>query len=517
MSERALDRSPVLRMSIPRVSAWVLLVAAFGLALYVHAPSLRLGFSSDDFDWWLDGRMAVEDSGVWFAPSGTFYRPANRWSMAVDYLMFRTDPMGFHATNLLLHLSAGALFWLLLGRFGYRPAGRALAIAIWLCSPFTLEPAQSVAIRFELILLLCWLGLVLVWPAPARPWRVWRLAVAVLLSLLGALTKESWVILPGFVFSCELWIARRSIASAVRRSLAVSMAPVTYTIAYFHFFPGDKGGYFSAGIEGLLKVPHALAAFLGLTTLRPAGFRLDAPELLAALFVCLLTFLGWRRRSAACGLAVAFLLLPFVPIFPVGFMTTRYTTLPFLGFVLLLYATLSQIDSASTGRVRLAIRVLIAVGASAVLATGIVQMSKESLDARLYSDAHLRLIQEATAFRAEIPADRAIVVVRLENENPLVRMLRDGPSGFDKMYFQRQYAPYGLADWAALFSYVRDPDGGPIFVDVAPPAAAGREYAVIAHVQDKFLLIPAQAAGVPQEVAHWMQQGTLARVLVPWP
>lgn len=64
---------------------------------------------------------------------------------------------------------------------------------------------------------------------------------------------------------------------------------------------------------------------------------------------------------------------------------------------------------------------------------------------------------------------------------------------------------------------MRDPDGGPIFVDVAPPAAAGREYAVIAHVQDKFLLIPAQAAGVPQEVAHWMQQGTLARVLVPWP
>lgn len=505
------------RMTTPRIPAWVLLVAALGLALSVHAPSLRLGFSSDDFDWWLDGRMAVEDSGVWFAPSGTFYRPVNRWSMAVDYLMFGTDPMGFHATNLLLHLSAGALFWLLLGRFGFRPAGRSLAIALWLCSPFTLEPAQSVAIRFELILLLCWLGLALVWPGPERPWRAWRLAMAIVLSLLGALTKESWVILPGFVFSFELWIARRSILSAVRRSLATSIAPIIYTIGYFHFFPGDKGGYFSAGLDGLLKVPHALAAFLGLTTLRPAGFRLDAPEILATAFVCLLTYLGWRRRSAAHGLALAFLLLPFVPILPVGFMTTRYTTHPFLGFVLLLYATLVQIDAANTGHVRLAVRVLIAVGASAVLATSIVQIFRESLDARLYSDAHLRLVREATAFRAEIPADRAIVVVRLENDNPLVRMLREGPSGFDKMYFQRQYAPYGLADWAALFSYVRDSDGGPIFIDVTPTAAGGRAYAVIAHVQDNFLVIPAQAASVPQEVAHWMRQGTLARVLVPWP
>ena len=50
------------------------------------------------------------------------------------------------------------------------------------------------AIRFELLLLIGWLGLACVWPRSG--WTKRRLAAAVALVILTLAAKESWVMLP---------------------------------------------------------------------------------------------------------------------------------------------------------------------------------------------------------------------------------------------------------------------------------------------------------------------------------
>lgn len=122
----------------------VLSVCALGVVLltafWIHSPSLSLGFVSDDFQWWQHARMALDDPHLLLAAHGG-YRPVNTWTLALDHLLFGTDPFGYHLTNILLHLATGMVLWMLLRRFSIPWPTRAACVLLWLCSPYTLEPA----------------------------------------------------------------------------------------------------------------------------------------------------------------------------------------------------------------------------------------------------------------------------------------------------------------------------------------------------------------------------------------
>lgn len=120
---------------VGRFGIWLWLVPVFLLAFYIHFPSLYLGFAGDDFEWWQHGRMALDDPSLLLADLGTFYRPANTWTLALNHLLFSTEPSGYHATNLLLYFMCGLLLWLLLSRFFLPAPARAAVVTLWLCSP----------------------------------------------------------------------------------------------------------------------------------------------------------------------------------------------------------------------------------------------------------------------------------------------------------------------------------------------------------------------------------------------
>jgi len=496
--------------------AWLWLVPVFLLTIYVHAPSLYMGFTGDDFDWWQLARMGLEEPSLLLADAGTFYRPGNTWSLALDYLLFGTQPVGYHVTNLLLHLTCGLSLWVLLGRFSLPASARSAVTVLWLCSPYSLQPVQWICFRFDPLLLLSWLTLACLWPGPEQRWSRARFAGALVLTGLMPFLKETWVILPGFIFCFDLCLSRAPLRKALYRSALAGLAALVYVVIYFFAFPGDKDSYYSGGLKAAAKIPHAWAVFSSLTTLQPSEFPFGAIEAFSLLIIGALVWLGWRCRSSLMGVGLAFFLLPFLPILPVDFLPTRYTTAPLVGFLMMNCAGIRELIAALKGRQRRVSLGVVTALVLLVLAANLSWLQGDMVDARLFSDAHARLLAETRAFLPYLPRDRLIVAIRLENDNPLVELAARDPYGIPKLYYQRQYAPYGLISWSTLLSYTLDPLGGPLYVEVQPDEAGDSNYAVIGHVRGGFVQLPAEAPTAREAAAAWRSRPAYVRLVKPW-
>ena len=490
---------------------WLLPAAALWWASHRHC--LDLGFVGDDFQWWQHARMALEQPSLLLAPYGG-YRPLNTWTLALDHLLYGTVPWGYHLTSLLWHLGCGGVFWAFLGRLGISASTRGVVAALWLCSPFTLEPAQAVCERFEPALLAAWLGLAALWPRPGERWGRWRAAAVVTLVTLTALTKETWVALPAFVVLFDLALARAAPRLAARHVALAALAALAYAAVYFSRPAIEPGTFFGSGLAGALKVPHAWAAFSFLTPLRPMEFSLGAPEVAATALAAGAAWLAWRWRSAAMAVGFGFFLFPFVPVLPVGWMTSRYTFMPLVGFLTVAAAAADEAVRRCDPRRRTAIRCGLGAVALAALAVGLNVLRDDMADARAFSGVHERLVAYAAAFAPVYPRDGVVVAVRLDRLEPL-RNLSRTIAGTAKTFFVRGDDPAGLADWSALLSYVLDPLGGPLLTTVKPPAA-GAPYAVVGYTDEGFVELPRRAATVVAEVAAWRTAGRTPRVLVPW-
>ena len=107
----------------------------------------------------------------------------------------------------------------------------------------------------------------------------------------------------------------------------------------------------------------------------------------------------------------------------------------------------------------------LATGAVAALATtvlivNLVWLRGDVTDMRRLREPYDVLVAQAERFADSVPTDRTVICVRLEHTDPLRQLHESGSAGLPKVYFQRGPAPYGLANWAQLFTYVRSTRGG---------------------------------------------------------
>jgi hypothetical protein len=476
----------------------------------VRGHALTLGFVGDDFQWWQHARMALQDPALLLDGYGGF-RPLNTWTLAFDHLIWGTNPFGYHLTNLVLHLACGLMLWRFLSREGFSAPARLAVVTLWLCSPFTEETAVFVAARFEPVMALLWLGLAVLWPRPGEAWTGRRTAVVVILAALTIVTKESWVVLPGFVLAFDVFLAHTGPRRALVHSSLAASAVAVYLVLYLRHPAIQPGDFFHAGAAGALKVPHAWAAFLGLRDLNPVAFPFGLPEGCGVAIMLLLGWLAWRRRWSLVGVGLAFFSLPFLPILPVGWMTSRYTTIPLLGFLIVIAASARGAIGEAPERWRLAGRMAAGSVALLLLLANLAWLRGDRTDAQRLWQAHRRLLREAEAFLPELPVGRPLVVVRAERENPL-RALSLASEGVPKLYYVRTADPYALADWGALFSYLLEPRGGPMLVDASGSVGLG-EYAVVAHVAGQFVRILPQFDSADGETAFWRAKGLPVTVL----
>lgn len=242
-----------MRAARPALPPTIWICAALLICAALYAPGLSGSFLFDDFPNIVENGAVhagtAEWGGWWNAamasPSAELRRPLAMLSFAANYWFTGAAPLPMKLSNLAIHLLNGWLTWLVLGKILLlcSPAQRggmterqartaALVVAaLWMLSPINLSAVLYVVQRMESLAQLFVL---------AGLWLYLRgrqamlssggglgLAVAGLLAgtVLGAMCKESAVLLPLYAFLLEATVLRFGAARpADRRALCLAYA-----------------------------------------------------------------------------------------------------------------------------------------------------------------------------------------------------------------------------------------------------------------------------------------------------
>jgi hypothetical protein len=295
-----------------RLDRWLL--ATIAVAVLAYRPVLQMSFVGDDFMILHLVRQAggLQHPGTYFHLNFFgYYRPVAFLSHALDWQIWHGQAFGFHLTSLLLHTGNAVLVFVFARRlFGELPA--VAAALLFALHPSSHEAVFWMSARFDLLAtFLMLLGLLAIQAvetarssAEASTQRggraVARHAIAVLCFSLALLSKESAFAFPVIAAACDVFIARRSSRSMLRR-----LVPLLGVVALYSAVRVAAGGpELGQGLARLAKAALLGGALVTLVWLAVAG----ADGLLGRLA-------EWRARlmaAFALGLAmvVAASLLP---------------------------------------------------------------------------------------------------------------------------------------------------------------------------------------------------------------
>ncbi len=300
-------------------------------ALAAFGASLGSGFHFDDYAIFSD-RFLTSSTGWLEVWSLRQTRPLTYLTFWLNYQLGGTNPIGYHAVNLALHLGAVLLAYECLRRLvGERAA--LVAAALFAVHPFQAEAVDYIWGRgIVLATLLClaslwsWLG--------GRYWE------AVLWFLGAVLAKEEVA-----AFPLALLLLDRKHRGPIAAMVAVALAAGLRVIYATAVTPGAYAG-FQAGVSPgryLLAEGPVILRYLRLLV-APYGFTVDAdvrvPALgwgLAAWVMVAVLAAAWRFRGkdgwGVWALAGLLLLLPSSSIFPAADLSAdRRMYLPLLAF-----------------------------------------------------------------------------------------------------------------------------------------------------------------------------------------
>ena len=228
MSARARERrrgSPN-NLPTPGARSWA---AAFGtgwasllliaLTVVTFAPALNGQFLWDD-----DAhvtrpelRSAVGLTRIWFEPGATQqYYPLLHTAFWVQHHLWGDAVFGYHLVSVLLHATSATLLWLILRRLAVE--GAWLAAAIFAVHPLQVESVAWISEQKNTLSLTFFLASLFLYLDFDRDRRKSRYLLAVVLFVLGLLTKTIVATLPGVILVIFWWqrgrVWRRDIAPA---------------------------------------------------------------------------------------------------------------------------------------------------------------------------------------------------------------------------------------------------------------------------------------------------------------
>ena len=353
-----------------------LVVLLLAVAIW-HAPSLFSPFLMDDYVYvevagHLDGETlpglfhaaALDDgaSSVWWVPEGAlpFYRPLALLSFGLDHAMWGGGPIGFHLTNLALHLlcTAGA-WWLGRMLMGTAAGGWAVAV-VFALHPCHMEAVAWISGRFDLLVCaFCVASMVayLHWRR-SETWSWSGYLVAGGSMALALLSKETALVLPVAFVGAELILPTRRTHRAFRLT-AMGLLVVACVAIYIR-----QRVLMFGGVAGHLPPPYGLdmsspTAALGNIALNVALYMLDfvlfvqvEPAYVAA---------WWRGHPLVLAVALALCLVVVAWCVRVGWRSAAFR---FGAFWTVLFAAPSLMAMAGERNVYLAsVGVAVMVGA----------------------------------------------------------------------------------------------------------------------------------------------------------
>ena len=253
--------------------------AVLAIVAAVYAPSLLSGFNADDYLI----LAKIKSVGGLGDPLAYFqfafydyFRPVAFLSHALDWQLWGVNPVGFHVTNLILHL---ANTWLVFhvgrGLVGGRSA--TLGALLFGLHPASHEAVYWIAARFDLLATFFTLTAVM---CLARDGRSWRAAGLTAFGL-ALLSKESAISLLVIAPARDVFIGRLDWRLTLRRLLPLVGIVVAYSLARHVGADLDAVGG-SRRLPKLFMTAGALAALLMLARSperQPIGSRFyDAAE-----------------------------------------------------------------------------------------------------------------------------------------------------------------------------------------------------------------------------------------------
>jgi hypothetical protein len=377
------------RILLERLRSGWPFAAVLAAAAVAHLPTLFNGFVWDDLTFVI-GNPVLRDAGnalaLFSKPEtwGTeyvnpYYRPLTMLSFLADFLLWGERAIGFHATNVLLHLSVCGLLLAALRRL--LPPGAALAAALlFAVHPAHAEPVAYISARADLICALFLLVAFLAWSRYGESGGRGALTLSALAYTAAIFAKATAGLFPAvFALHGLLFFRRRP---RVRDLLPFAAGALLFLAARgavleMHAWPGPPL-LTRAATAGPLVVRYVLMA------LSPASLRVfhdlqprtvfDAMVVEAWLVIAVAIAVAAMRARIAprVALGLAWFL---AGIFPVSGIVTvlfpaiaadRYLYIPLLGAALAAGALVQRLGAVrlSAPRGRLA-----AVGAAVLLAT----------------------------------------------------------------------------------------------------------------------------------------------------
>ncbi len=219
--EAAVRRTPQPRRD------WFAAAVLAGLTVVVFYPATGYSFVNYDDPRYVYDNAHVTAGLTWQDTQWAFttlelgnWHPLNWLSLQLDATFWKTDPFGFHLTNVLLHAASVAVLFLALrsltGAFW-----RSLAVALlFAVHPLRVEPVAWVAERKGVLSV--FFGLLALWAYAGYARRPsWWLYAAVLLAFCASLmSKPALVTLPFLLLVLDWWPLERLQMPALWRRVA---------------------------------------------------------------------------------------------------------------------------------------------------------------------------------------------------------------------------------------------------------------------------------------------------------
>ena len=206
---------------LPALGGTALIVLVTAIA---YLPALRGGFLIDDDALLTDSSPIKAADGIyrfWCTTEPVDYWPVSNTSLWIEWRLWGNDPIGYHVTNVVLHIVDACLIWMLLWRLAI--PGALLAALLFAVHPVNVESVAWIAQRKNLLalffMLLCTLSYCATAARASQPAARRWYGIALAAFILALLSKVSAAMLP-LLFVGLLWWTRR----LERRELA-GLAP----------------------------------------------------------------------------------------------------------------------------------------------------------------------------------------------------------------------------------------------------------------------------------------------------
>ncbi len=327
-----------------RIVQGMVLLALFGVVLYGNSLKGKL--------FWDDEETVVQNVFVrspsylkeiflntYHAGAGkqfNSYRPLATASFLLDYRFWRLQPLGYHLTNVLLHIANAWLVLLIFYRLFGNSAVSFLAAALFLIHPINTEAVNYVSNRTDLLLLFFVLYGFLSYILYRAHNRIVFLAGCLACYLGAVFSKESGLVFPLFCLVYELFFKTAPRKTPVPFILLCAAIAIGYLLLRADVLRHAHLGFLGPGVSSGQEFQHLGLRFLvfakaWLIYLRlfffPVGLHMgydnpvarsvfDAGGWLAAGLFC--SFVGfalwWGRKEKPVAFGMAWFLLGLLPV-----------------------------------------------------------------------------------------------------------------------------------------------------------------------------------------------------------